>query len=534
MRWAFTVPGESFLGLLDALPAAGIRVVATRHEGGASFMAEAVGQLTGQPAAVLGTRAVGAGNMAIGIHTARANSTPLVALLGQVERRFRGREAFQESELVETPGRLAKRATEIEDPAFAPGQVAELLRVMADGRPGPVLLAVPEDILDLAVEGGVVDVPAPDMPPPYGPWVRESLLMLARARRPLILAGGGVGASKATADLVAFAEATGVPVMAAWRRPDVFPNDHPLYLGMTGYGSARTVRPRIESADALLVIGCRLSEIASYEYSIPAATTKWVHVDLLPRNAHAGLSAPDLALTADARAWLRAAVEMHVGWDMFVVPQKTAPEREAYLEALNLDDGAPWAGPGVHPGKVIATLNRVLPADATVTTDAGNFGLWLARGYRVQRGGRFLGPTSGAMGYGLPAAIAASLCEPDRVVVAVCGDGGFAMTMNELETAVREGARPIVVVFDNRRYGTISMHQRRRGSDTVATELGAIDFAMVAHAAGALGLHVANDDEFEPALRRAIEAHRPAVIHLEVDQRWVSPDEIDRSMAMAP
>jgi acetolactate synthase-1/2/3 large subunit len=534
VRWAFTVPGESFLGLLDALPEVGIRIVATRHEGGASFMAEAVGQLTGSPAAVMGTRAVGAGNMAIGIHTARQNSTPLIALIGQVERGFRGREAFQESELVETPGGLTLGGSEIDDPALAAALLTHVLTRMVFSRPGPVMLSLPEDVLDLATGRGPIDVPVAEELPVYGPWVREALLMLANARRPLILAGGGVRASGASDVLVAFAEATGVPVMAAWRRPDVFPNDHPLFLGMTGYGSTRTVRPRIESADALLVIGCRLNEIASYEYTVPAATTKWVHVDLSPRTAYAGLSAPDLAIPADARAWLSAAVEMQAGWGMFLLPEKVAPERAAYVEASIVDDGQPWGGPGVHPGRVIATLNRMLPADAIVTTDAGNFGLWLARGFQVKRDGRFLGPTSGAMGYGLPAAIAASLCEPERTVVAVCGDGGFAMTMNELETAVREGAHPIAIVFDNLRYGTIEMHQRRRGSQPVATDLGPIDFAAVATACGALGLRVTRQDEFEPALRQALSAGRAAVLHLDLDQRWVSPDVIGRSSAIAP
>jgi acetolactate synthase-1/2/3 large subunit len=496
-------------------------------------MAEAVGQLTGKPAVVMGTRAVGAGNMAIGIHTARQNSTPLVALLGQVERAFRGRDAFQESDLVETPGALAKWAAEIDDPARVSAIVGEGLRQLGSGRPGPILLSLPEDVLDLPAEGGAVDLRSTAMAAPAADDVQAVVDLLTTAQRPLILAGGGVRAAGATDVLVDFAERLSVPVMAAWRRPDVFPNDHPLFLGVTGYGSAMSVRPRIESADALLVIGCRLNEIASYEYSIPAAATSWAHVDLAPRTAHAGLRPPDLAVAADAAAFLQAALVHVARWPGLERPE-VAAERAAYLTASVVDDGQPWPGPGVHPGKVIDTLNRVLPADSIVTTDAGNFGLWLARGYRVRRGGRFLGPTSGAMGYGLPAAIAASLAQPDRTVVAICGDGGFAMTMNELETAVREGAHPIAIVFDNMRYGTIDMHQRRRGSEPVATELGPIDFAAVANACGALGLHVSDDDEFEPRLREALSAGRPAVLHLDLDQGWVSPDAVGRSMAMAP
>jgi acetolactate synthase-1/2/3 large subunit len=496
-------------------------------------MAEAAGQLTGRPAAVLGTRAVGGGNMAIGIHTARQNSTPMVALLGQVERRFRGREAFQEAELATSFGSLAKWAAEIDDPAQASSLLGEGLRVMASGRPGPILFSLPEDVLDLEVGDDRPDVSPTPPEAPDPATVRDVVDLLTRAERPLILAGGGVLRAGASLDLVALAEQLAVPVMAAWRRPDAFPNHHPLYLGITGYGAASTVLPRLQQADALLVLGCRLNEIASFEYRIPAPTTRWAHVDVEPRTPHAGLVAPDIALAADAGDFVRAALDAVAGRPI-VERAANSDDRQAYLAASIIDDGQPWTGPGVHPGRVIGTLNRVLPDDAILTTDAGNFGLWLARGYRLPAAGAFLGPTSGAMGYGLPSAIAASLCEPARVVVGVCGDGGFAMTMNELETAVREGARPIVVVFDNRQYGTIAMHQQRRGGEAVATDLGPIDFAMVARASGAVGLRVERDEDFEPALHQALDGGQPTVLHLELDQRWVSPDMIDRSIAMAP
>jgi acetolactate synthase-1/2/3 large subunit len=487
-------------------------------------MAEAIGQLTGRPAAVMGTRAVGAGNMAIGIVTARSNSTPMVALLGQVERRNRGREAFQESDLVASPGSLAKWAAEIDDPAAAPATISEGLRMMASGRAGPVLFSLAEDVLDLDANPETTDVRPTETPSPDSAAVQSVVDLLATAERPLILAGGGVRAARATDALIEFAEKMNVPVMSAWRRPDAFPNDHPLYLGVTGYGSAQTVRPRIESADALVVIGCRLNEIATYDYAIPALTTRWAHVDVEPRTVHAGLRAPDIAIRADSGEFLNVAVGMVGSRPASSADWKAA--HEAYLAASVVDDGKPWNGPGVHPGKVISTLQRVLPADAILTTDAGNFGLWLARGYKFRELGTFLGSTAGAMGYGLPAAIAASLVNPVRAVIGMCGDGGLAMTMNEFETAVREDAHPIAICFDNRQYGAITMHQERRGGPTVATDLGRIDFAAVARACGALGFHVSTDAEFEPALRDAIVARQPAVIHLDVDQRWVSPDEV--------
>ena len=529
VEWAFTVPGESFLGLLDALPAAGINVLATRHEGGAAFMAEAAAQLTGRPAACLGTRAVGAANLSIGIHTARQNSTPVVALVGQVRREFRGREAFQEVEQAGSFGRLAKWAAEIDDPATAAQLVGEGLRAMISGRPGPVLVALPEDVLDEPTDVPLPDVVPVRLPAPDVDRVKHLLDLLQGADRPLILAGGGVLRARASDRLVRLAEALSVPVMAGWRRPDVFPNDHRLYLGMTGYGSASTVLPRLLEADALLVLGCRLSEPASFGYRVPGPDTTWAHVDLEPRAVErAGLRQADVALAADAGDFIETGLELLAAGGSAAPSsdrlQRVSDDRQAYLAASELTAPAEWNGPGVHPGRVVATLQKVLPRDAVLTTDAGNFGLWPARGYRFSQPRTFLGPTSGAMGYGLPAAIAASLCAPGRTVVAMCGDGGFVMTMSELETAVRSGARPVVLVFDNRRYGTISMHQQREGRADVATELGPIDFAALARACGAQGGRVTRDSEFEPALRDALAADRPAVIHLELDPRWVSPD----------
>ncbi len=283
-----------------------------------------------------------------------------------------------------------------------------------------------------------------------------------------------------------------MPVIASWRRADVVPNDHPGYLGMTGYWSPAVVRARLEEADVLLVLGARMSEIASYGYRIPAAGTRWAHVDLEPRQARHGLPAPDPV--GRWRTWRASwtwrgrtcAAPCSMPRTANTRVEAMAADRAAWLAASDVRGGE-WSGPGVHPGRVVGILQRLLPPNAVITTDAGNFGGWIARGYRFLRPGTFLGPTSGAMGYGLPAAIAASLVHPDRPVVAVCGDGGFAMTMAELETSVREGARPVVVVLDNQGYGTIRMHQDREGRPRTATDLGPIDFAAVAEASGALG-----------------------------------------------
>lgn len=526
VEWAFTVPGESFLGLLDALPAAGIKVVATRHESGAAFMAEAIGQLTGRPAAVLGTRAVGAANMSIGIHTARQNSTPLVALVGQVPRDMLGREAFQEADLAGSFGRLAKWAAQLEDAPHASSLVAEGLNRMLDGRPGPVFFALPEDVIDVELApGSEAAIERRPPPPPDPASVAAALQMLRVAERPAILAGGGVIASGGRDALVRLSERLAIPVFAAWRRPTAFPNEHPNYLGMTGYGSPPVVRERLFAADAMLVVGCRLSQIATFDYVIPSPAASWAHVDLEPRHAVSGLPDPDLAIAADAATFLQTAVEL--AGDEPPPAQRVgelAEARAAYLAATQIPEREGGRVAGVDPAHVVASLQSVLPADAILTTDAGNFGLWPARHFRFGSGMAFLGPTSGAMGYGLPAAIAANLARPDRRVVALCGDGGLGMTMNELETAVRAGTRPVVIVFDNRRYGTIAMHQTNERRSTRSTELGPIDFAAVARACGAQGGRVTRDVEFEPALRDALAADRPAVLQLELDPRWVTPD----------
>lgn len=531
VRVAFTVPGESFLGLLDALPEVGIRVVATRHEGGAAFMAEAYGQLTGRPAACLATRAVGAANLTIGIHTARADSTPLFAVVGQVPRAFRGREAFQEIDVAGSIGRVAAYAVEVDDPARLPAAMAEATRHALGGRPGPVVIAAPEDLLDELVPASadVIHVTRSRPADPDPDDVRAVIRRLAAAERPLILAGAGVLRSRSTADLVRFAEILEIPVVASWRRGDVFPNDHPLYLGMTGYAAPSTVLDRVAAADELLVIGCRLNEITSRGYRIPGPDQHWTHVDLEPRQARAGLTAPTFAMPADARTFLRMASRLLAGAvhdrDRLDARRAMNAADRAAWEASAVVDGGVWSGPGVHPGRIVASLAATLPPEATITVDAGNASGWVARGYRWRRPGTLLGPTSGAMGYALPAAIAASIVHRDRPVVGITGDGAFAMTMAELETAVREECRFVLCVFDNRRYGTIRMHQDERGTGQgIGTELGPLDIAALAEGFGARGVRVDDDRDFAAVLAEALAHDGPTVVHLPLDPAWVSVD----------
>lgn len=530
VRWAFTVPGESFLGLLEGLEAVGINIVATRHEGAAAFMAEAHAQLTGRPAVCIGTRAVGGANLAIGIHTAFADSSPMFAFVGQVERGARGREGFQEVDVTETIGRLAKWSVEPTDVASSVDAAAQAVEQALNGRPGPVVLSVAEDLLDEQVPAGIAPLLS-RVPPPRASddEIREVLRLLAGAERPIILAGAGVLRARTSNDLIRLAELLRVPVVASWRRGDVIPNDNPLYLGMTGYGAPSTVRERLATADAMLVIGSRLGEVTSFGWTVPAAGTRWAHVDIAPGRIAPTIPPPALTVTADARLFLRAAVaylESRGALDAASADARSERNEQdrAAWEAATAIDGHAWDGPGIHPGRVVTTLRALLPDDAIVTTDAGSFGTWAARGFRFRRPGTFLGSTSGAMGYGLPAAIAAGLVHRDRHVAALVGDGGLGMTLAEIETAVRAGLRTIVLVFDNQRYGMIRTYQDRRPGGAVATDLGPIDFAAAGRALGARGIRVEDDAAFEPALRQALVSDRPTVLHLVMDRRWEGVD----------
>jgi acetolactate synthase-1/2/3 large subunit len=541
VKIAFTVPGESLLGLLDGLAAHKIKIVTTRHEGAAAFMAEAVAQLTGRPTLVLAGRGPGAANLTIGLQAAQADSAPVIAIVGQVRRSVRGREAFQEMEIVRAFEPIVKWAGEAREPGDVTALAERAVATATRGRPGPVVLSVPEDLFDM-------ELPAPSASRPAGPGehqpepdpslVRKALHQLLDAERPLILAGAGILRARSTDALVRFTETVQIPVVSSWRRGDVFPNDNPLYLGMTGFGSPATVRARLEEADALLVLGCRLGEVTTYGYAIPGPQTAWTHVDMEPRGAAIDHRA-EIVMAADAAAFLRVAQRTlaHAALESAGFDARRARNEadRAEFEAASVVDNEPWDGPGVHPGRVVETLGRVLPPEAILATDAGDFGTWLARGYHFRRPGTFLGPTSGAMGFGLPAAMAAVLARPGRLGVALAGDGGFAMTMAELETAVRERAHVIAIVFDNGRYGTIWRHQVEAGRvGGLATGLGAMDFVAVAEACGAFGIKVDSDEEFEPALRAALEAGRPAVLHLRLDPRWTTPDSVGAGEAVGP
>ena len=519
VRRVYTVPGESFLEILDAVEQhPEMSLVSTRHESGAAFMAEADAKLTGVPAVAMATRGVGASNLAIGVHTARQDSTPMLVLLGQVESTFLGREAFQEVDLAAFYSPITKWAATVPRADRLPEFVARGLRVATSGRPGPVMLAVPSDLLGEDVPrlpGGYTYTTRPVRPAPGLEEVQAIARRVAGARRPVLIAGGG--GRDARAELVAFAEAFNVGVYAAFRRQDAFPNEHPQYLGHLTLGAPPATLRALEGADLVLVAGCRLSEVTTQGYKLPHANQAVIQIDIDPGEVGAVVPVVQ-GVVADTRAVLGALVGLAPSRS----PARdwTGPHR-AYLEASSIPHGR--AKDRVDPAQVIAALREVLPEDAVLTNDAGNFSVFLHRYWRYRHARTQLAPTSGAMGYGVPAAVAAKLAAPGRRVVAVAGDGGFLMTGQEMETAVRYRAPILVVVFNNGMHGTIAMHQARKLGRTAGTEIGPVDLAGYARSLGAAGYTVREPDELAPALEKALVSDDVALVDVITDPDLITP-----------
>lgn len=517
VRRVFGVPSESFTTLLDALyTAEDPEFVAARHEGGAAFMAEAHATASDRVGVVLGGRAVGAANLSIGVHTARENSTPLLVLVGQLDSRHRGREGFQETDVAAFLGPVAKHAVEESDPRRVPAAVDRALTLARTGRPGPVVLSLPEDVLDHGTSAPPAAPRTLTRPAPSPEDVTALRRLLLGSQRPVVIAGAGVKHSRAEDELVTFAEAWEVPVLAAWRRHDVFPNEHPRYAGHLQMGTHPALVETVREADLVVALGARLNEITTQGYTAPAEAQRIVQVDIEP--GQLGKTYPvELGVHADAGCTLRAVGKpgewRDPGW---------AEQRHATYRRVTTVEPAEHAD-RVDNRQIIRALRAELPADAVITNDAGNFAGWLHTFFRFPRARTYVGAASGAMGYALPAAIGAKLALPDRTVVSVSGDGGFLMTVQELETAVRLGAPIVSLVFNNNMYGSIRMHQERRyPGRVIGSGLGNPDLVELAHAFGAFGARVRADAEFPAVLRTALAACRPAVIEIVTDPAQIS------------
>jgi len=519
----FGVPGESYLAALDAFYGARNRIEFTvcRQEGGAAYMAEAWGKLTGRPGICFVTRGPGATNASIGVHAAMQDSTPMILLVGQVARDQADREAFQEIDYRRMFAPVAKWVAQIEDAARIPEYVSRAFHTAMSGRPGPVVLALPEDMLRETATAVDVVAARPVRVSPGRADMAMLRAMLETAKRPLMIVGGAGWTEQASTDIQAYAKANNLPAGAAFRRQDCFDNYDPRYVGHIGIGINPALGKRVRDADLIVAVGPRLGEMTTAGYTlleppVPAQTLVHVHPDPNELNsvyrAALAIASSPAEFAAAARATKRVD---HAAWDDW-----TSAARADYLRHVE-----PVPNPGdLQMAEIVAWLNETLPDTAILTNGAGNYSIWLHRFYRWRRFHTQAAPTLGSMGYGVPAAVAAKLAYPDRTVVSFNGDGCFMMNGQELATAVQYGANVIFLVVNNGMYGTIRMHQERSYPGRVfGTELANPDFAALARAYGANGEVVERTAEFAPAFERALAADRPSLIELRIDPEAITP-----------
>jgi acetolactate synthase I/II/III large subunit len=521
VKMAFGVPGESYLPVLDGMHDVQDKLsfVICRQEGGASYMAEAYGKLTGEPGVLFVTRGPGATNGAIGVHTGLQDSTPMVVFIGQVPNEFAEREAFQEIDYRRMYGQMAKWVAQIDRVERIPELVSHAFHTAVAGRPGPVVLALPEDTL--FAQAAVADVPKHHVvrPAPSPSDISRLKELLQAAKQPFVILGGGGWDRDSCLKLQKWVGAAGLAVGTSFRCQDLFDNRSPNYAGDVGIGINPKLAQRVKDADVLLVIGARLGEMTTGGYTLleaPVPKQTLVHV-------HAGAEElgrvyrPALAINAGNAQLVDALQKLNLSGNW---KEQTATARQEYVE---------WTEPRTMPGElqygqVIRWLSDRLPEDAIVAGGAGNFAGWLHRHFRYKGFRTQLGSTNGSMGYGYPAAVAAKLAEPKRTVIALCGDGDYLMTGQELATAVQYGAPFVALVVNNGLYGTIRMHQEREYPGRVfGTNLTNPDFAAYARAFGAHGETVERTEDFEPAFERAYASGKPALIELKIDPDAITP-----------
>jgi acetolactate synthase-1/2/3 large subunit len=512
----FCVPGESYLAVLDALyDANSIALVTCRQEGGAAMMADAYGKLTGRPGLCMVTRGPGASNASAGLHVAMQDSTPLILFIGQVARDTLEREAFQEIDYRRMLGQFAKWVAQIDDPRRIPEFLSRAFHTATSGRPGPVVLALPEDMLTEAVEVADAQPFAPVETAPGAEAMASFRALLAAAKRPFLLLGGSAWDEGGVRAIESFAAANELPVGCGFRRQDRFDNAHRCYAGDVGIGVSPKLGRRLQESDLLIALGPRLGEMTTGGYTlldIPTPRQPLVHVHPDPEEL-GRVYQPALAVNATPRAFARAAARLAP----IASPPWAAATKEAHADYL--DWRKPTRSPGdIQMADIMLWLDTELPADAILTNGAGNFATWVHRFHQYRRFGTQLAPTSGSMGYGFPAALAAKIVHPDRTVLCVAGDGDFLMTGQELATAVQRRLGVIVLILNNGMYGTIRMHQERHHPGRViGTDLRNPDFAALARAYGAHGEVVMRTADFAGAFERARAAGVPALLELRID-----------------
>jgi len=525
VKKAFCVPGESYLGVIDSLynhPS--IQLISTRHEGGASFMAEAYAKASGEVGVCMATRGPGATNLSIGLHTAMQDSTPVVALIGQVERPFKGKEAFQEIDFAAYFSHLCKWAVEIDDAERIPEILHRAFYIARSGRPGPVVVSLPHDMLEDTVEYIEGEVIENTVPEATEEDVHKILKKLQEAERPFIIAGGGVIATHAQDLLASFAEKLHIPVVSAFRRFNILSNVHSHYAGWLGFGMSKQLLEEIQNADVILILGSRLSQVSTQDYSLISRSTKLIQIDISENSI--GKAYPvSTGVISDVKRFLEKSLQF-----LNSDSPKSKQERVDEIHSLYVKDSTP-----PNPAKnssyaemnsIIADFANALPNKSIVTSDAGNFYGWVAKYFRFTEQKQYIGPTSGAMGYGLPSAIGAKIAQPNYTVVSFSGDGGFMMTMQELETAVRKNVKVIAIVVNNNMYGTIRAHQENHFPNRViGTPLTNPNFAEIAKQFGCEGEVVTSNEGFLPVFNRALQSDKPFVIEIQTDPSVLSAQQ---------
>lgn len=536
---AFGVPGESYLDVLDALHDSSIRFVINRQEGGAAFMAEAYGKLTGKPGICFVTRGPGATNASIGVHTAYQDSTPMILFIGQVGNDFVDREAFQEIDYRRMYGEMAKWVAQIDRADRIPEYIARAFQIATSGRPGPVVLALPEDMLITKAEVADTRRYQPVQAAPSSAQIDTLRGMLAEAKKPVVLLGGGSWNAQACADLATFAEANALPVGCTFRFQDLLDNAHPNYAGDVGIGINPKLAARVKDADLVIAIGPRLGEMTTGGYTLldsPVPKQRLVHIHNDPEELGSVYQAELMIASGAPQACAMLAAMEPVDSSAW---RHTVEEAKADLAAWQAQP--PIFKDGQAPldlWQVVQDLQSALPADTIITNGAGNYASWAHRFWRYGGMRTQLAPTNGAMGYAVPSGVAAKIVDPQRTVVTFAGDGEFMMTGQELATAVQYGAGVVILVFNNSMFGTIRMHQEKTYPGRVSgTTLHNPDFAALARAYGGHGEIVERTADFAPALARALDhangKNLPALIELRYDGNLITPIATLESMRKA-
>ena len=513
---AFCVPGESYLAALDAMHDVQdkFRMIVCRHEASATNMAEASGKLTGKPGICFVTRGPGSSHSAIGIHTAQQDSTPLIVFVGQVSIGDLGREAFQEVDYVQMYGKFAKWAVQIDDAARIPEIVSHAFHVAVNGRPGPVVVAIPEDVLKHACPNPPAPRYSRAIAAPSRAALAELEKLIAAAERPLLILGGGGWDAEAVKQMQAFAEKHHLPATVGFRCQDLFDNTHPNYAGDLGLGIDAVLAEMVKSSDLLIAVGERLGDASTKGYTlldIPSPAQKLVHVHPGPEELGKVYRA-DVAIAATVRDFAEAVADIKPG------PKKRAEWIAGGRAGYDKKITPKQSGLALDVAQVVKYLRETLPDNAIITNGAGTYTGYVHRYYTFRTFKTQLAPTSGAMGYGFPAAIAAKIVHPDRPVVCFAGDGCFLMASQELATAIRYELPVIVVLVNNSSFGSIRMHQEREYPGRIfATGLNNPDFVALAKAYGAYSELVSTTEEFAGAFARATASGKPALLELKID-----------------